>query len=113
MMNPSPSTPPGHANGGGTRQRQRIGGDMPYRDDPVRTVYRNASLHFVSKIVRHSCWHRAWKIKIKNEDGWRCFAIAALQINIYIAAVTGSTQIDMDIRDVLENICDDISMPWG
>jgi hypothetical protein len=35
MMNPSPSTPPGHANGGGTRQRQRIGGDLPYRDDPV------------------------------------------------------------------------------
>jgi hypothetical protein len=35
MMNPSPSTPPGHANGGGTRQRQRIGGDLPFRDDPV------------------------------------------------------------------------------
>jgi hypothetical protein len=35
MMNPSPSTPPGHANGGGTRQRQRMGGDLPYRDDPV------------------------------------------------------------------------------
>jgi hypothetical protein len=39
MMNPSPSTPP---KGVGTRQRQRIGGDFPFRDDPVSLCDSNA-----------------------------------------------------------------------
>ncbi|GKY96344.1 hypothetical protein MPSEU_000594100 [Mayamaea pseudoterrestris] len=34
MMQASPSTPPGASNGFNTRQRQRVGGDVPYRDDP-------------------------------------------------------------------------------
>jgi hypothetical protein len=45
MMNPSPSTPPGHQNGGGTRQRQRIGSELPYRDDPVRHGIAFVSIH--------------------------------------------------------------------
>ena len=42
MMQPSPSTPPGANNNGyRTRQRQRVGPEVPYRDDPVSTYYTN------------------------------------------------------------------------